>query len=118
MFSHCLISTQEGEAGNEQSGGHKESLGRLDLSQHYLLIFTQVTNGLPFVRIDTSKANWEGEPPHPTRNPLEDINVRPPLRLPTPHFRSLFQRRASWFGAHQPDVHFLTSHGPTAFCSY
>eukprot|EP00962_Isochrysis_galbana_P047715 scaffold19645_cov140-Isochrysis_galbana.AAC.1 len=69
--AHTLLnSIQEGEAGNDPSGGHKESLGRLDQSQHYLLIFTQVTNGLPFVRIgidtSTSKANWEGEPPHST----------------------------------------------------
>jgi len=35
-----------------------------DPAQHYLLIFTQVTNtnGQPFVRIDTSMANYEGEP--------------------------------------------------------
>eukprot|EP00962_Isochrysis_galbana_P052492 scaffold23915_cov199-Isochrysis_galbana.AAC.1 len=35
---------QEDASGNDQAGGHKELLGRLDHSQHFLLIFTQVTN--------------------------------------------------------------------------
>eukprot|EP00962_Isochrysis_galbana_P001814 scaffold470_cov135-Isochrysis_galbana.AAC.4 len=49
---------QEDTTGNDQVRGYKESLGRLDQSQsqHFLLVFTQVTNGQPFVRIDTSKA--------------------------------------------------------------
>jgi len=50
---------QDEKPGQEPTADFKEALGRFDQSQHYLLIFTQVTNGQPFVRIDTSKANWE-----------------------------------------------------------
>eukprot|EP00962_Isochrysis_galbana_P013071 scaffold3738_cov129-Isochrysis_galbana.AAC.1 len=34
------------------------------MAQHHLLIFSQKTNGQPFIRIDTdtSMANYEGEP--------------------------------------------------------
>eukprot|EP00962_Isochrysis_galbana_P054447 scaffold25992_cov135-Isochrysis_galbana.AAC.7 len=62
MSPKPLNPIQEEDAGKLPTEGHKESLGRLDQTQHYLLVFTQVTNGQPFVRIDTSKANWEGEP--------------------------------------------------------
>jgi len=62
LCSKALNRIQEEEAGKLPPEGHKEPLGRLDQTQHFLLVFTQVTNGQPFVRIDTSKANWEGEP--------------------------------------------------------
>jgi len=92
--------------------GYKESLGRLDQSQHFLLIFTQVTNGQPYIKIDTSKANWEGEPPHTTTLPTSDLQCKAISELSSP-FRSLRQHRASGPGAHQPDVHLITSNWPT-----
>eukprot|EP00962_Isochrysis_galbana_P030533 scaffold9905_cov117-Isochrysis_galbana.AAC.22 len=52
MSSKLLNPIQEEDSGKVPTEGHKESLGRLDQTQHYLLIFTQVTNGQPFVRID------------------------------------------------------------------
>eukprot|EP00962_Isochrysis_galbana_P002184 scaffold567_cov127-Isochrysis_galbana.AAC.7 len=50
---------QEATTGNEKAGGTQESSGRFDQTQHFLLVFTQKTNGQPFIRIDTKKANWE-----------------------------------------------------------
>jgi len=61
-----LNPTQEDEPGKEPAVDYKEALGPRDQTQHFLLVFTQVTNGQPYVRIDTSKANWEGELPHKT----------------------------------------------------
>jgi len=43
---------QDEKPRQEPNAEFKEALGRFDQSQHYLLIFTQVTNGQPFVRID------------------------------------------------------------------
>eukprot|EP00962_Isochrysis_galbana_P026054 scaffold8053_cov146-Isochrysis_galbana.AAC.1 len=64
--SHQSITTpheppQEDTTGKFPASGITENAGKFDQSQHYLLVFTQVTNGQPFIRIDTSKANWEGE---------------------------------------------------------
>jgi len=58
--SKPLNPTQGEEDGKVPTEVYKEALGRFDQTQHFLLVFTQVTNGQPFVRIDTSKANWEG----------------------------------------------------------
>jgi hypothetical protein len=54
-------SPQEEPTGAEPPGAQGKKPMVLDLSKHYLLVFTQRAINKIFIRIDTSKANFEGE---------------------------------------------------------
>jgi len=77
---------QEEPSGAEPPGAQGKRPIVLDLSQHYLLVFLQRAINKIFIRIDTSKANFEGEhmQQHQTIPPTNWIPSQP---LPADHPR-------------------------------
>jgi len=97
--------------------GQTSSLKVLDMAQHHLLIFSQKTNGQPFIRIDTdtSMANYEGEPTKANIITLSNNMIDTDYTLT---LFSICQCCPSGPRADQPHVHLSTANGASTLCSH